>query len=891
MTLAPEMAADDGLDALTTDGAIVRIRPVRPDDTAGLTDLHERASAETLYRRFLATGTNSIAGEVKRLTRPPDDEHVALLAMEGGKPIGVASYELLSDHDRAEFAIFIDDAAQDRGIGTLLLEHLAVHARRRGIPDLFGEILPQNRPMLRVASSLGRPSRVDWEQGLVEVHLATEEDGGDAIDARDLNAARNSLRPVFNPAAVAVIGAGRNPGSIGHAVLRSIVDGGYTGRLYPINPNADHIAGIPCYGSIADTPSRVDLAIVAVPASSVLATITEAAAAGVRAAVILSSGFGEEGPAGRERQADVVRVARAAGMRLIGPNCLGILNTDPAVRLNAMFADSAPAGSLALASQSGAVGISVLEQATRYGLGIASFVSLGNKADVSGNDLLSYWYDEPTAKVVALYLESLGNPRRFARIARTVARRKPVLAVKSGRTAAGERAGASHTAAAAAPDATVDALFDQAGVIRCDGLGDLIGTARLLAEQPLPRGHRIAIIGNAGGINVLCADAADSAGLELPAMPDTVVTAIRAAAPSAAATANPIDLGAAATAEAITSAIQAVAPTVDALVVAFGATLASDVPGIVEAISSAIDAVELPVAVVLLGVEQPPTTLGRRRAPVYALPEDAIRALGRTVRYARWRATPVGVRPRLDRIDARRAREYVEQRIEHGGWQSATVAAEILDCYGITVAPTLTVSSETAAIAAGDELGYPVVLKSANPDLVHKSDVGGVQLNIADAAEAAFAYRAIESSTGDPRVLVQKQAGPGVELVAGIVHDRLFGSVIMCGLGGVHTEVFGDRALRLLPVTDRDASAMWQSLRGAPLLTGYRGAPAADTGAVEDLIERLGLLAEDLPEVAELDLNPVIVHPDGISVVDVKLRLAAVGDEPDASLRSLREPR
>jgi acyl-CoA synthetase (NDP forming)/GNAT superfamily N-acetyltransferase len=882
---------DEGLDALTVDGSIVRIRPARPKDAAALAALHERASELSLYRRFFSTGKTAIAAEVTRITRPDDGRHVTLVAEESGDILGVASYELLTDQTRAEFAIFVDDAAHSRGIGTLLLEHLAVHARRQGVTDLFGEVLPKNSPMLRVAADLGRPVRMDWDLGLVEVHLATADDGGDALDIRELTSARRSLEPLLAPTTVAVIGAGRSAGDIGHEVLKSIIDGGFTGRLFAINPHADHIAGIDCYPRISALPHHVDLVVVAVPAPQVSDVLREAGASGVRAAVVLSSGFGEDGPEGRARQAEIVRIARSTGMRLVGPNCLGILNNDPDSKLVAMFAAGAPAGGLALASQSGAVGISILEHATRTGIGVASFVSLGNKADVSGNDLLSYWYDDRAAKVLALYLESLGNPRRFARVARAVARRKPVLAVKSGRTIAGSRAGASHTAAAAAPDATIDALFAQAGVIRCDGLGDLIDTARLLVDQPLPRGRRIAIIGNAGGINVLCADAADASGLEVTELPADVVDAVRRAAPNAAATTNPIDLGAAASAESISTTIRAAASAVDAVVVAFGATLASDVPAIIDGISKAAGDVDKPVAIVLLGITDPPVMLGDRRAPVYTLPEDAITALGRAVRYARWRATPTGTRSQLADVDRRRARSIVDMAVRQDGWQDTATVSDLLNCYGIEVTRTFAASTESAALARAAEVGYPVVLKSGNPNLVHKSDVGGVRLNLADDGAVSAAYRAVVEATGDPRVVVQKHCPAGVELVAGVAHDPLFGSVVMCGLGGVQTDLFQDRALRLLPVTDRDAAEMWRGLRGAPLLTGYRGSAPADTAAVELLLERLGRIAEEIPEVAELDLNPIIVHASGIDVVDVKMRLQAVADEPDASLRSLREPR
>ncbi|HEY7176049.1 MAG TPA: GNAT family N-acetyltransferase, partial [Micromonosporaceae bacterium] len=856
-----------------------------------LRDLHERASDDMLYRRFLSTGHGSIPREVTRLVRPPAADHDVLVAAERDRIIGVGSYEALPQRDAAEFSIFIDDTAHDRGIGTLLLEHLAVRARHRGITDLVGEILPSNSSMLRVATNLGQPVRAVRDLGFVEVHLDTTTVGSDAIDRRDLAAARHSLTPLFEPRCVAVVGAGREPGGIGHAVLRAIVDGAYTGTLYAINPHADHIAGVPAYPSLTSAPTRPDLVVVAVPATAVASVLADAAAARVRAAVVLSSGFGEEGPDGKARQAEIVRIARSAGIRLVGPNCLGILNTDPAVNLHATFAAGAKGGGLAVASQSGAVAISLLAQTAQIGLGISSFVSLGNKADVSGNDLLSYWYDDPAARVVALYMESVGNPRRFARIARAVARRKPVLAVKSGRTLAGARAGASHTAAAAAPDATVDALFAQAGVIRCDGLGDMVNTARMLVDQPLPAGERVAIVGNAGGVNVLCADAADATGLSVPTFPSEVAHAIRAAAPAAAAISNPVDLGAGATPQAVGTAIRAVAAHVDAIVVAFGATLANDVPGILTAIGEALDEVAVPAAVVLLGVDAAPASLGAKRAPVYPLPEDAIGALARAVRYATWRAQPLGHRPELDRIDFARARAMVGDAVARGGgWQSPTFAADLLAAYGIPVVAQREVATEADAVTAAAQLGATVVLKTADPSLVHKSDIGGVRLGLSGSAAVAAAYRDVIAATGSPKVLIQAQATPGVELVVGIVHDPLFGSVLMCGLGGVRTELLGDRTLRLLPLTDRDAAQMWRDLRGAPLLTGYRGSAPTDTAAVEDLLMRLGRLAEDMPEVAELDANPVIVSDAGVAVVDVKLRVSTVGSEPDAALRSLREP-
>jgi acyl-CoA synthetase (NDP forming)/GNAT superfamily N-acetyltransferase len=888
-----DIRTDAGYDALAADGAIVRIRPVVPGEREALADLYRRSSEESRYRRFLSAGHDDVGAEVDRLTRPADERHLALVAVERGRVVAVASYEDLPEPGRADFAVFVDDEQHGRGLGTLLLEQLRATARRRGIAVLHGDVLPTNAPMLKVARDMGEPL-LRFAGGVIDVDMSTV-DGDAALDVRDRQAARHSLTPLLAPRAVAVVGAGRRTG-IGHAVLAGLRSGAFAGPVYAVNPHANLIDGEPAYPSLVATPGPVDLAVIVVPAPAVEAAIADCAAAGVPAAVVLSSGFSEDGPAGRAAQARLVRTARAAGIRLVGPNCLGILNTDPAVRLQATFAAiTPPPGGLAVASQSGAVGITILDHAARTGVGLSAFVSLGNKADVSGNDLLSYWYDDPATRAVALYLESLGNPRRFARIARAIGRRKPVLVVKSGRTAAGSRAGASHTAAAAAPDATVDALFSQAGVVRCDGLGELLDAARLLVDQPLPAGTRLGIIGNAGGVNVLATDDADTAGLAVPELPAALRAQIAEMAPAAATVANPIDLGAAANPAAVTATIRAVAASgaVDAILVAFAATLANDVPGVLAAIADASDAIELPVAVVLLGVPQPPTSLGTRRAPVYPLPEQAIRALGHAARYAAWRATPLGTRPELPGINEPAARELVAVALAAGdGWQSPAFAADLLSRYGIPTAAGRVVAGADEAAAAASALGFPVVLKAADPNLVHKSDIGAVRLDLRDEAAVRAAYAGIATALGQeaPPVLVQRQLPTGVELVAGIVHDPLFGSLVMLGLGGVHTDLFADRALRLLPLTDADAAGMWHGLRAARLLTGYRGAPPVDTAAIEELTLRLARLAEDLPEVAELDLNPVLAGPDGVVAVDVKLRLAAVGDEPDAAVRALREP-
>lgn len=868
-------------DVLTADGRIVQVRPVRPDDGEALHRLYQEAGPESRHLRFFSAGAGLFDQEVKRLTRPPDSGHHAVIAHQGVQVIGVASYERLHDPQTAEFAVLVRDDWQGRGVGTLLLEQLAAHARAHGIRELIGDVLPANTGMLRVAAGIAPDAAVEHDAGVAVVRIATSFDGSAlaALDARERTAEEHSLRPLLAPHSVAVVGAGREPGGIGREVLNNILQHGFTGRVYAVNPHAMKVDGCLCVPTISALPETVDLIVVAVPAALVAQVIRDAGRSGTRAAVILTAGFGEIGEQGAAAQQEILRIAREHGMRLVGPNCLGLINTDPGIRLAATFAADLPAeaSGLAVATQSGAVGIAVLENAARTGMGISTFVSLGNKADISGNDLLSYWFDDPSTSAVALYLESFGNPRKFARIARAVARRKPVLAVKGGRSIGGKRAGTSHTAAAAAPDVAVDSLFAQAGVIRAETLGEMLDAARVLVDQPLPGGDRVGLIGNAGGLNVLGADAAAAAGLVVPELP----------------MGNPLDLGAGATSAVLGDAIRTMASSgqVDAVVPIFGATRSNDPAAAMAEIADAADEFpNLPMAVVLVGVTDAPAHLGKRRAPVFGLPEQALRALGHACGYAQWRRQPLGTRPLLSDVDHLRARTLVESATD--GWQPWSVATDLLACYGIPVLSSVVAGSLDAAVAAATHMRYPVAVKAAAPDLVHKTELGAVRLGLTDPTSVAEAYRAIAAAVKQesPSVVVQPMRSGGVEMVAGVVHDPLFGSLLMTGLGGVHTDLLGDRSFQLLPVTDLGATTMWRRLRGAPLLTGFRGGSTFDTAALEDALLRLGRLAEDFPEVAELDLNPLLVFPHGVAAIDVKLRLNRPGPEPDSTLRVLRAP-
>jgi acyl-CoA synthetase (NDP forming)/L-amino acid N-acyltransferase YncA len=886
-------------DVLTADGEIVTVRPAMGSDRRALAALYGEASAESLRLRFFTQpGSASITTEVDRLCQPESDRRLAVVAEEAGALVGVASCDRTIDLDRrAEFSVFVAEHQRERGIGTLLLEHLGARARAHGITELVGEVLPGNAKMLRVARDLRAHAWSRFDNGVLDVGVGTDvqDDNSQlAADVRERSAERASLRAVLSPTSVAVVGAGRTHGGVGHETLRALRDYGFTGHLYAVNRTGRAVGGIPGFRSVGELPAPVDLLVIAVPADQVADVLVQAGAAGVRGAVILSSGFGEDGAPGRRRQRKILELARAHGIRLIGPNCLGVINTDPQVRLNASFAPSAPSrGGLAVASQSGAVAIAILDNAIRTGCGISSFVSLGNKADVSGNDLIAYWHDDPSTHAVALYLESFGNPRKFARTVRALSRRKPVIAIKSCRSVAVGEAAASPTAAAAARAATMDALFDQAGVVRVENLGELLDAVRLLTDQPLPNGDRLAVVGNVGGLNALAADAAEAHGLQVPSLSPAVRQRLSELVPGSASTDNPVDLGAGVSPAAFAAAAAVVAESgeADALLLVIIGTRANAPSAIIADLGRVVDShPDLTAAAVLVGDTDDTATLGTRAAPIFTLPERAVVALAHASAYAAWRRRPPGRLPDLSAVNSESARQIAETALADGaGWQTSERTAAILAAYGVPVLATTTVTDESAAVAAAEAAGYPVVLKSADPELMHKNDTGGVALGLADADAVRAAFRSVISA-GRPGAdaLVQRQITAPVELTARVTHDPLFGSIVMLGLGGVQTDLLGDHALRLVPMTDLDADRMWRSLRAAPLLTGFRGADPVDTAALDDLLLRLGRLAEELPEVAELDLNPVLAGPDGVIAVDARLRLAPVGAEPDPTLRRLR---
>lgn len=885
-------------DVVLRDGSTLHVRPIRVADEPGLLAFYTALSEEARVLRFFSPLSNAaLIQQVRRDIAVDHVRHVGLVATAGPRAeiVAQASYNT-ADGDRAEVAFAVADALQGRGVATILLGQLAEIAAEHDIQTFQAMVLPENHRMIDVFREAGFPVDVHYTgyELLVTFPTSLTEEALARFEQRDQIAAGNALRAFFAPRSVAVIGASRRRGTIGGEVFHNLLRDGFEGPVYPVNPAASVVQSVPAYRTVGDIPGPVDLAVVTVPAAQVTAVAAQCAEKGVRALVVISAGFAEGGADGKARQAELLRICRASGMRLIGPNCMGLLNTDPAVRLDATFAPQMPpAGRVAFSTQSGALGLAIIDYAASLGLGLSTFVSVGNKADISGNDLLNYWETDPATDVILLYLESFGNPRRFGRIARRVGRTKPIIAVKSGRSPAGTRATSSHTGALVASDVTVDALFRQAGVIRTDTLEELFDVAALLANQPVPAGNRVAVVTNGGGAGVLCADSCEAEGLVLPAFSEETRARLLAILPAEASVQNPVDMIASATADHYRQVVRIVAadPQVDAVVVIFVPPLVTQPGDVARALVDAAREIDRrkPIVTVFMSARGVPDALRAPdvRLPSYAFPEAAGIALARAAHYGAWRARPAGAPPHLSNVRRADAVAVVAAALGRGdGWLTADETYALLRCYGLPLAPQRTASTPEAAAAAAEDLiretGIPAVaLKAVGPGLLHKTDLGAVRLGLGTAAAvraAADELRRTLTAAGHPPAewLVQSMAAPGVEMIVGVVHDPRFGPVVACGAGGTLVEVLHDVAVRLTPLTAEDAREMIASLKIAPALGGIRGRPPADVGALTDVLLRIGGMVEDLPQIAELDCNPVIVHERGATIVDVRVRVAPV---------------
>jgi acetyl coenzyme A synthetase (ADP forming)-like protein len=868
----------DSVDVILRDGGTLRLRPPRRDDAAALLDFHRGLSNESLHSRF--HGLPNLRPQlVESLLEPDWSSRGALLGTladdDGERVVAVGNYVRLRDPSVAESAFTVADAEQGRGIGTRLLEQLASRAAAAGVERFVAEVLSENRSMLGVFERAGFELKRHLEGGVVEVEfpIAATERFEVSVEERDHVAVVASLRPFFEPTSVAVVGASPRRGTIGGELFRNVLEGDFAGAAYPVNPKGSPVAGVRGYRAVTEIPDPVDLAVIAVPSAHVLEAAEDALRHGVRALVVISAGFAEVGAEGVQRQERLVALARAHGARLIGPNCLGIAVSGPS--LNATFAArSAPSGNIGFSSQSGALGLALLEAADSRGLGLSAFVSIGNKADVSSNDLLEWWEDDPATDVVLLYVESFGNPRRFGRIARRVARRKPILALKSGTSASGQRAASSHTAALAGSEAGVDALFGQAGVIRAASLEELIDVSTLLSSQPELQGRRVAVLTNAGGLGILAADALDASGLELPAFAEETIGRLRDLLPAEASVANPVDMLGSATAASYATALPVVLADsgVDAALVLFVPAVTATAAEVAEAVDAAARAAaaDKPVLAVVMSSEGVPQALrAGSAAAAFAYPESAARALGRVAQRAEWLRRPLGSVPDPHGIDRTAAAAVVERALERSedAWLDPAETRGLLAAYGLPLVPERVAADAVAAAASARALGFPAVVKSAAAG-AHKTETGGVALNLADEA----AVTAAADRIGYP-VVVQPMLKGGTELLAGLVQDPVFGPLVAFGPGGTFAELIGDANLRLAPLTDIDARELVTDGKAGRLVRGFRNAPAADEEALVDLVHRLSALGEDAPAVAEVDLNPVLAFSDGCVAVDARIRV------------------
>jgi acyl-CoA synthetase (NDP forming)/GNAT superfamily N-acetyltransferase len=877
-----------GVDVALRDGSTVRVRPTRPDDLEAVHSFLESLSEESRWLRFFGGGANLLDAATVAVTSPQAESRIAVTGADG-HVVGHGMY-VRGRADEAELAFAVADAWQSHGIATMLLAHLAEAAAAEGIHTFNALVLPDNHRMIGVFRDSGYPVHLRSEPDVIEVSCPTvlTPEGRHRFEERERIAAVAAVGHVLRPASVVVIGASRHRGTIGGEVLNNLVHGGFTGRLIGVNPDGQDIEGVPVVRSVRDLAEPAEMAVIAVSAADVLQAARACGEIGVKALVILSAGFAAVGEEGAERQRELVDVCRAAGMRIVGPNCLGVLNTDPAISMNATSAPGEPpAGRVAFGVQSRAIGIAAIDLAAERSIGLASFVSAGDKVDLSGNDFIQFWEDDPHTEAILLYVESFGNPRRFGQITRRVSSTKPVIAVKSGRSPAWQRTASSHTAAmVAASDLTVDALFAHAGVIRTQTIGEMFDLAGLLSRQPLPRGDRVAVVTNAGGPGIICADALAAEGLRVEPLAEVTRRALRALLSAEASVVNPVDMLASASASDYARALELVLadPDVDAVISLFVrpvSTRAQDVAAAVAETAGAPRARETPVLTVFVGTDRPtPGPAGQRGVPVFATAEEAARALGHAVRHARRRSMPPDPPPDLRGLDLDRAAALVSSALgAGGGWLAPKDAETLLAAFGLPLARSVQVTSPREAAAAAVEAGGPVALKAVAPGVLHKSEIGAVRLGLRGGPEVE---RTAEGMVPTLRAaghrlegyLVQPMAPEGTELILGVLGDPAFGPLVALGAGGTAAELIRDIQVRLAPLGRREAVEMIRALRAFPLLDGFRGRPRADLAAVEDVVLRMAALAAAHPAIAELDCNPVIAGPQGALVVDARVRIA-----------------
>ncbi len=860
-------------DVVLSDGGTVHVRPIRPADADALVAMHGRLSPESIYFRFFSPKPRLTDKEIERFTVVDFRDRVALVAMLGDDMVAVARYDRWRHEDEAEVAFTVDDAHHGRGIATVLLEHLAAIAREMGLKRFTAEVLPDNRPMLGVFRAAGFEVSTRFTSGIIDVafdldptlHLI------ESVEQREQRAESRSIARLVRPRSVAVIGASDRVGSVGRAVFRNLLAGGFDGPVYPVNPTTPHVASVTAFAAVTDIADDVHLAVIAVPAAEVADVVRQCAAKRVRGVVVIATGFADAGPEGAAAERDLVDFARGHGMRLIGPASMGIIATGKGSTMMASFAQArVRPGRVGMSLQSGPLGIGLLELADRLQLGISSFVSLGHKADVSANDFLNYWDDDPDTSVVLLYTESFGNPRKFGRIVRRVSLRKPIVAVKSGR--------------GQPDDIAADALYQQAGVIRVDDVRQLFDVARVLDGQPLPAGRRVAVVANSDSPAILALDALRAAGLEPAGMAADTCEAIAALAPPEATVGAAVDLTYRAGPRLYGEVLAAVLAdaAVDAVVAIYAPPISSMVDDVARAITDAAAGSGKPVLAVTLGHDDGP--LGPDSpVPAFGFPEPAAGALGRIARYAEWRRRPVGEVPVLPGIDLLSAEQLVAHALEvrpDGTLLPLVAAATLLASHGIPMAPARGVTTVDAAVAAAAEIGYPVALKAGGVERLARSESGGVALDIQGPEQLRGAYERMSAGLGDgmAEAVVQQMVPGGVETIVTVESHPAFGPVVGFGLGGAFADAIADHPARSLPLTDLDVAELVASSRAAGAIEALGG----DVAALEELLVRVGLLVDAVPEISALRLNPVLVSPSGAWALDVRIHVAPAEPHPDA---------
>jgi acetyl coenzyme A synthetase (ADP forming)-like protein len=854
------VSADLESDVILRDGTTVRLRPSHADDAAGALRFLEGLSAASLYNRFLMMPRLDLA-RARACVDVDQSRQLVLVAERAGELVGIAGYHRdLERPEWAEVEFAVAEDLQGHGLGTRLLERLGEIARARGLKALEAFVRGENRRMMDVFLQSGFSETREIEHGTWHVTLSLEPTArlaaASAVRARQ--AATASLRHFFEPRVVAVVGANREPGRIGSEIFRNLLESGFTGTLIPVNPVAATVAGRPAYPRVAAIPGPVDLAVIVVPAAQVAAVVDDCLAKDVKALVVISAGFSECGEGGKALEAELVTRIRAAGVRMIGPNCMGIINTHPAVSLNATFAPARPlCGRLAFLTQSGALGIAILDYVKRLNLGISTFASVGNKADVSGNDLIQYWEEDPETDVILLYLESFGNPKKFAEIARRVSRRKPIVAVKGGRSEAGARAASSHTGARATSDRLADAMLRDSGVIRTRTLEGLFDVATLLSHQPVPAGRRVAIVTNAGGPAILAADACEANGLLVQPLSPGTQERLRAFLPAAASVTNPVDMIASATPEQYERTLREVAadPQVDSVIAIFIPPLVTKAEEVARAIHSAAEGSTKTIIASFMGGQGVLPMLAP--VPSFPFPESAAVALAAVTRYGEWRRHPVEEGAPMTEALRADVRRRVERAVDaDGGWLTPGQCDALLQAAGIPTIPTRLARTADEAVAAARTLGFPVVLKASGEAILHKSDTGGVKLSLGSDEDVRRAFVELSESFGErlASVIVQPMAAGGAEMMVGGLNDPSFG---------------------LCPVSDAGANALLEHVRGVVRLRGFRGSPVLDEPAFRGLIVRVSQLLAACPEIHEMDLNPVMVMASGVVALDARIKLGA----------------